>query len=520
MYMSHHTIDRREFLTSGIALAGAGVLGASALACFNDQPTAPTVGALDVVGPDAQLARRDGDLAEPSVSSSVGGVLSARIVAETRPVTVAGRTVVQPVTYNGSFPGPTLWVRPGDLINIHFTNRIIFDQADEKPGYGRPPRDTHAADLHYHGMHVSPTGTADNMQVMVQPNGSFNYSFQVPHDHPAGLFWYHEHVHGLVTNHVSRGAAGMLYVANNYTDRIGSMGIRRRLMLLQQVYLDSDERTLIFDDGERDDPRLALSVINGQFMADIHMQRGEPQVWSLCNGSTSAFYKLRLDGHTFQVIARDGIPLRAPLVEETLLLASGTRLEVVVRASNASGRYTLSYDAYNQGVDTWPRKSIATVVVGDEQWAGLSHPGVDVTHPLEDLSLMTVADDHKRTIVLGVDESVAEGDFGRFTINGHPWNPNQPEWTSTLGTVEEWNITNETEQEHPFHVHVNPFQVTKVNGVPVPFSGHQDVAIVPIFGSITVRTRFTDFTGGPVLMHSHILDHEDMGMITSFSIAP
>jgi FtsP/CotA-like multicopper oxidase with cupredoxin domain len=519
--MSRHTIDRREFLASGITLAGAGVLGASALACFDNDPTAPAVAAADA-SEGAQLAKTGGDLAEPSVISSVGGVLSATIVAETRPVNVAGRMVLQPVTYNGSFPGPTLWVRPGDLVNIRFTNRIVFDQADEKPGYGRPPRDTHAADLHYHGMHMSPTGTADNMLVMVQPNGSFNYSFQVPTNHPAGLFWYHDHIHGLVTNHVSRGAAGMLYVANNYTDQIGSMGIRRRLMMLQQVYLDDDERRVIFDDGERDNPQRALSVINGQLLPDIQMQRGETQVWSLCNASTSAFYKLRLEGHTFDVIAQDGIPFRAPglLDQATLLLASGTRLEVVVRANAVSGRYTLSYDAYNQGVDTWPQKSVATVVVGSEQWSGPAHPGVDVTHQVEDLSLVTVADEHKRTIVLGVNPNVAEGEFGRFTMNGHAWDPTYREWTSTLGTVEEWHITNETEQQHPFHVHVNPFQVTKINGIPVPSAKHQDVAIVPIFGSITVRTRFTDFAGGPVLMHCHILDHEDMGMMTAFDIVP
>jgi FtsP/CotA-like multicopper oxidase with cupredoxin domain len=201
------------------------------------------------------------------------------------------------------------------------------------------------------------------------------------------------------------------------------------------------------------------------------------------------------------------------------MLASGTRLEVVVRATGTSGRYALSYDSYNQGVDTWPQKSIATIVVSPESWTGPSHPGVDTTQPLDDLSAAAVDDDHKRTIVFGMDESVAEGQFGRFTINGHAYDPAYSEWTSTLDTVEEWFIRNDTDQDHPFHVHVNPFQVTKVNGSLIPFQGYNDVAIIPRFGSITVRTRFTDFVGGPVLMHCHILDHEDMGMMASFNIA-
>ena len=67
---------------------------------------------------------------------------------------------------------------------------------------------------------------------------------------------------------------------------------------------------------------------------------------------------------------------------------------------------------------------------------------------------------------------------------------------------------------------MNPFQVTKLNGSPISFEGYQDTAIVPRFGSLTVRTQLNDFAGGPVLMHCHILDHEDMGMMTRFEIEP
>ena len=518
--MSLNKIDRREFLASGLALAGATLLGVSA--CSPEDgvaPSPPTPSDADLSGAVAL----EGDLFEPRVLSSLGGILSADITCSTRPVKVAGRQVLQPVTYNGTFPGPTLWVRPGDMVDIRFTNKIVFDQADTKPGYGRPPRPSNMTNLHYHGMHVPPTGTADNMLVSVPAYGTYRYLFQVPYDHPAGLFWYHAHVHGLVTNQVSRGAAGMIYVANAYSDAITRMGIRRRLMALQQIYLEPGRKsTLISDDGERDDADLALSVINGQLMPEIRMRPGEPQVWSLLNGSSSAFYLLRLEGHTFDVVADDGIALRAPgrLHQQTLLMASAKRLEIVVRASTKPGRYALSYDEYNQGVDTWPQKVIATVVVEGERWTGPDHPGVDSSRSLEDLSLLPVDPALRRTIVFGTNLGVPEGEFGRFTLNGHAWNPAYSEWTSTLGTVEEWLVLNETDQDHPLHVHVNPVQITKINGSAVPFDGYQDTVTIPRFGSVTLRTRFTDFVGGPILLHCHILDHEDMGMMMRFEIAP
>lgn len=470
--------------------------------------------------PNRVVRSRDGDLAEPRVISSVGGALRASIACATIPTVIGGRHALEAVTYDGTFPAPTLWVRPGDTIDLTFTNRIVFDQTDTKPGYGRPPRSSNDASLHYHGLHISPLGSADNMLLMVPANGTYRYSFQIPANHPAGLFWYHEHVHGLVTNHVSRGAAGMIYIANAHTDRVAGLGICRRLMLLQQAYFAPDLKTVISDDGERDDPYLALSLLNGALMPDIAMRPGEPQVWCLLNGSTSAFYVLRLEGHTFDVIADDGVPLRAPrLAQQTLMLASGKRLEVVVRARVTSGSYTLSYDQFDQGVDTWPQKSVATVVVDGAAWSGPDHPGVDTSTPAMDLSTESIPPERHR-IVFDVDRSVPEGEFGRFTINGHAWDPAISEWTSTLGTVEEWLIRNNTEQDHPFHVHVNPFQITKINDRAVPFDGYQDTAIVPRFGSMTVRTRFTDFVGGPILMHCHILDHEDMGMMTRFEIAP
>jgi FtsP/CotA-like multicopper oxidase with cupredoxin domain len=507
------TLNRREFLQQGLTVAGVAGIGLYTTACSPE-----------ALSPNAELLTTApgiaGDLAEPSVIASLGGTLKASIVAQTAPTSFAGRTVAEPVTYGSTLPAPTLRVRPGDWVDLTFTNKIVFDQADTKPGYGRPPRETNTTNLHFHGMHVSPIGTADNMLVMVAPNGSHRYFFQIPFNHPAGLYWYHAHVHGLVTNHVGRGAAGMMYVENGYSDQIARMGIRRRLMQLQQAYFADDLRTLIFDDGARDDPNKALSLINGQLLPDIRIRPGEPQVWSLLNASSSAFYLLRLEKHTFDVIAEDGIPLPAPrLGQETLLMPSAKRLEVVVRGTAMPGRYTLSYDEYFQGVDTWPAKSVGTLVVDGVAWGGPDHPGIDISGVLPDLSGGNISKKLTRVLVLGQNDNVPEGEFGRFTINGHAWDPSYSEWTSKIGTVEEWVYRNETQQDHPMHVHTNPFQVVKINDVSVPYDGYKDTAIVPRFGTLTVRTKYTDFTGGPILVHCHILDHEDMGMMTRFEIA-
>ena len=65
---------------------------------------------------------------------------------------------------------------------------------------------------------------------------------------------------------------------------------------------------------------------------------------------------------------------------------------------------------------------------------------------------------------------------------------------------------------HPFHIHINPYQVVAVNGKPVPVRYSEDTTPVPPLGEITMRTRFRDFPGRWVY-HCHILLHEDFGMM-------
>jgi FtsP/CotA-like multicopper oxidase with cupredoxin domain len=89
--------------------------------------------------------------------------------------------------------------------------------------------------------------------------------------------------------------------------------------------------------------------------------------------------------------------------------------------------------------------------------------------------------------------------------------------TVALGSVEEWTIYNMNTVRHPFHIHVNPFQVVKINGQPVDPYWADTIALPPMGTpsnptSVTFRTRFADFHGAFV-MHCHMLAHEDLGLM-------
>lgn len=81
-------------------------------------------------------------------------------------------------------------------------------------------------------------------------------------------------------------------------------------------------------------------------------------------------------------------------------------------------------------------------------------------------------------------------------------------------------MQNNTDGQHSFHVHTNQFQLMSTNGVPTgPSHGWYNTVTVPVRGQIVVRTRFLDYTGRTVL-HCHILNHENAGMMSVLDILP
>lgn len=94
--------------------------------------------------------------------------------------------------------------------------------------------------------------------------------------------------------------------------------------------------------------------------------------------------------------------------------------------------------------------------------------------------------------------------------------------TVPLDSVEEWTVYNMNSVGHPFHIHVNPMYVIKINGQAItPF--WCDTLALPVGGtpsnptSITFRSRFRDFSG-PYVMHCHMLAHEDLGMMQGVTV--
>jgi FtsP/CotA-like multicopper oxidase with cupredoxin domain len=105
-----------------------------------------------------------------------------------------------------------------------------------------------------------------------------------------------------------------------------------------------------------------------------------------------------------------------------------------------------------------------------------------------------------------------------FLIDGRRFDLNRVDQRIRLGAVEEWTVVNDHDNDHVFHIHTNPFQVTALNGAPLTAPVWRDTVIVPRNGSLTFRSRFLDFTGKTVL-HCHMMNHEELGMMQLIEIS-
>ena len=115
-----------------------------------------------------------------------------------------------------------------------------------------------------------------------------------------------------------------------------------------------------------------------------------------------------------------------------------------------------------------------------------------------------------------------------------PYLPGRLDRKLTLGTAEEWTMTS-TLAGHPFHIHVNPFQIVSIldtdgrdvsgpeaiAGADPQYRGlrgaWKDTLWVEQGYKVTFRTRYQRYIGEFVL-HCHILDHEDQGMMQNVAI--
>jgi suppressor of ftsI len=425
---------------------------------------------------------------EPPVVISKAGVLRVSLTPASSTVSVAGQRAMLMV-YNGLYIPPTLRVHPGDTIRLRLTNALA-----------------QPTNLHTHGLTVSPRGNSDNVLLEVAPGQIQDYQIRLPPNQPPGLYWYHPHAHGFSDMQVRNGMSGAIIVDGLLDPFPTLRHLPERLLLLKDIQIE-DGRVVHRDIGKN-----TIRTINGIVNPVIVLRPGETELWRIGNIGADLYYSLTLDGHHFQIVARDGNRRAGLTIQDTLRLSPGARTAVLVTAG-APGVYLLRTGEINTGSEgnEYEGTVMATVRVEGSPATPVALPHALL--PVEDLRGKVT---NRRTIVF---TESTDGDT--MFVDGKQFDMNRTDVRVKLGAIEEWTIRNDSDELHSFHIHQGPFQLAEINGVPQPADDHRDVVDVPIRGEVKVVIPFTNpLIVGRFVYHCHILAHEDKGMMATIEVTP
>ena len=392
--------------------------------------------------------------------------------------------------YNGSVPGPTLEVREGDRVVIHFRNQLPVPTT-----------------VHWHGV-VLPFTSDGSPFHPVAPGKEYEYAFTV-RPGSAGTYWYHPHPDHQTGNQVARGLYGVMIV-RAAGDPLASIPEKLIVLadnrLLPDGSIDLPEPHTLAGRIDAENGREGeVLIVNGQVMPEIRIRSGEVQRWRVLNTSAGRFYRLSIPGQSFLQVGTDGGLFERPVEKSELLLATAERAEILVTGTGKPGDRvvvrTLGYDRYvpqTRPAD-WKRdRDLFTLVYTDEP--PVVTPAIpDRLRAVEPLDTADATATRLMVLTHGL-------------INGKQMDMNRVDVSTKVGATEIWQVENLVGMDHPFHLHGFQFQVLDRNGVPEPFRAWKDMVNVPRHETARFIVRYTDHKG-KWMFHCHILDHEDHGMM-------
>ncbi len=434
----------------------------------------------------------DADVVEVEL---VAGAGRAEYLPGKRADVLAFRDGAVPET-TGKVPGPILEAKVGDRVIVHFRNELA-----------------HEMTVHWHGLRLP--NAADGTpaaQVAVAEGGTFDYEFTAL---DAGTFWYHPHM--MADELIERGLYGAVRVQGDGPVPADA----DRVFVLDDVKLEST--------GQLSTATEALDVmlgrrgnvllVNGRSDAKLPVRAGTRERWRFVNTANGRFFNLRFeDDRPLFVIAWDADLLERPYYTDRLLIAPGERYEVLVGFGDADVGsalvlQTVHYDRGHSIPDSGPLDLMRVNV--------LERSAVQPAPELPFISgewspLPVLPDTPVRKFKLTEEENGADV---KFMINDESF-PEHTPISGVEGAVEIWEVHNESEMDHPFHLHGMFFQVLDVNGVSPVHHGLKDTVNVPKEAVLRFAVRYGP--PGNWMYHCHILEHAERGMmgelrLTSFS---
>jgi spore coat protein A, manganese oxidase len=439
-------------------------------------------------------------------------------------------------TYGGTFPGPTIRRPAGHRTEVTFLHELPRSageltvhlhgghnrtQFDGQPG-GLTP--SHARSL-YCDIPRGLSARASGNDVLLEPGGRRTYVYDLREDggpERAAFQWYHDHRLDHTSRNIWNGLAGMWIVDDEFEAGLPLPDGERDLplMIVDRSFDRHNQLTDPFTNRRppSDGINARSVLVNGAYMPHhrVHAQRYRLRI---LNASQFRPYNLHLSNRAPLVqIGTDSGLMPQPVARENVFIGPGERVEVVVDFGAARGESVELRSGPRHG----PRHPLgAHPYVGSlMQFRVDSRQLPDRTRVPRRLRPLPAWTRHVPTKPKRTWELTVGGLFKTtWLINGRTFNPARADAHPKLGTTETWEIVNRTDVAHVMHMHHTDWYLLSRNGrKPPPW---EDCLKETFFlyprERIRLAGHFADYTGKFVI-HCHMLDHEDHGLMTQFEV--
>ena len=520
-------LSRRRLLGTGGALAAGAALSRAL-------PGAARARRISAAALERRAARFRTPLRIPEVLT--GSDLEIPIVPARVQVLPGRRTKMW--TFGGTFPGPTVRRPSGQTTRVRFDHRLP-DAAGELTvhlhgGHNRAAEDGRpggltAAQPNSAYCDISPrlSPVESGNDVLIPPGGKRTYEFDGIEDgapERAAFQWYHDHRLDRSARNVWRGLAGMWILDDDFDSALPLPGgpYDIPLMIADRQLNSRNQLTDPFSQNLRppfDGVTGRLVLVNGTVRPQ-HKVKARRYRLRLLNASNFRSYNLHLTGGVKMIqIATEAGLMPAPLERDRILLGPGERVEVIADFAAARGERVELRSDRRKGHTEEGSTSFRGALMQFRVSRRRSSDETSIPAALRPLPTW-VADapllpSHRWRI------TVSAGLLPTWLINGRSYDPAYADVTVRLGETVTWEIDNRTSVAHLFHLHHTDWYLLSRNGAkPPPWERClKETFFLDPGERILVAGHFSDYTG-PYVVHCHMLDHEDHGLMSQFEVAP
>ncbi len=407
-------------------------------------------------------------------------------------------------TFGGTFPGPTIVRRTGRDTRVTYVNRL--------------PRKAGAVTIHQHAGHQASRYDGQPNSYLIRHGKSRTYDYPLRDGGtplPAALRFYHDHRMNLTARNNWFGLQGMFVTTDPHDAAIGLPHGRYDIPLdiTERSFRSHHRLTNPFKDKAAMSGGPGMETLGNQVLVNGRFapyQRVRPGLYRLqiLNSSLFSSYDFSLsDGKPFQQIGTGSGLLPHPVVRQDILVGPAQRIDVVVDFRKEAGKNVVLQSVV-------PTAGSATGI-GLMQFRvrGTPAPAAHVPSTLATIEHYHVPKKVAKTWRFGLNS------HDHWTINGRRFNPKRIDHRVVLGHVERWKLVNTSPFTHFVHLHEELWRTLRRDGTrPPPWErGYEDTWRLDPGEKVVVAARFTDFTG-KFMIHCHMLDHEDDGMMATWDV--